>query len=102
MRNVVVKGDVFAHDLLAEAIGETGALIAHGGSGKIVEEKAHQIEDGSGLEDDGPAAGLDFFGMARGGGLLAGAFGEGLGIDLIAVRAAGFRSEEHTSELQSP
>ena len=64
VRDVVVDGDVFTHDLLAEAIGETGALIEHGGSGEIVEKKAHQIENGGGFENDGPAAGLDFLGTA--------------------------------------
>ena len=64
MRDVVVNGDIFAHDLLAEAIGEAGALIEHGGSCEIVEEKAHQIENGGGFENDRPAAGLDFLGTA--------------------------------------
>ncbi len=89
-RDVVVNGDVFAHDLLAKAIGEAGALIEDGGSGKVVKEKADQIEDGGGFENDGPAAGLDFLGMARCGGFFAGALGEGFGIDLVAIGSAGF------------
>ncbi len=79
MRDVVVDGDVFAHHLLADAIGEAGALIEHGGSGEIVEEKAHEIEDGGRFENYGPSAGLDFFGVARSGSLFTGALGERFG-----------------------
>ena len=46
------------------------------GAGEIVKEKAHQIEHRGGLENHGPAAGLDFARIARGVGLAAGAVGQ--------------------------
>ena len=90
MGDVVMDGDVFAHDLLVHAFVETGALIEHGGSGEVIKKKADQIQDGGGLENDRPAAGLDFPGLARGGGLFAGAAGERFGMDLGAIRSAEF------------
>ena len=87
--DVVVDGDVFAHHLFADAIGEAGALIEHGSSGEIVEEKAHEIEDGGRFENHGPAAGLDFFGMAEAAAFSLARWASCFGIDLAAIRRAG-------------
>ncbi len=56
---------------------EARALVRHRRARKIVKEKTDQIEHGRGLENHGPAAGRGFGRVARGGGLFAGAAGQG-------------------------
>src|SRR4029077_13217077 len=60
MVSVIADGDVFAKQLFAHALVEAGTLVLERGGGKVVKEKANEIEHGSGFKNDGVAAGREF------------------------------------------
>ena len=63
-------------------------LIATSGSRKIVKKKAHEIENGGRLQDDGVSAGGEFDGRPRPRGLFRWRAGQVLGIEVRGRLAA--------------
>ena len=87
--DIVGDGDVFPEERFAESAGKAGTLIADGGGGEIVEEETDEVENGSGFEDDGVAAGREFDGIFRARGFFAGDFGKFEGIEGAEISGIG-------------
>ena len=90
MINVIGDGDVLTEELFAHAVVEAGALVFEGGGGEIVKKEADEIENGSGLENDGVTAGGEFSGVDGEMAFLGGTRGESLWVERADVARIGF------------
>src|ERR1700684_4096089 len=90
MVNVIPQSDVLAENLFAHAVVQTGTFVSHSGSGKIVKKRTDNVQHSRRFENSRIVSWLQIARLARSDRLVAGTFGELVGIDIANVRRVRF------------